>query len=473
MTNNYHHFIQQSFNFPQNDLSVSQDSLHFHGIPLIPLIEKYGTPLRLTYLPKISQQIQQAKNLFKQAFNKYAYKAKYYYCYCTKSAHFSFILNEALKNDIHLEISSDFDIDIVQQLYRQQKIDKNIFIICNGFKPRQYISRISTLINNGFVNTLPVIDNIEEFGFYQKYVRDNVSCNLGIRIAVEEEPTFEFYTSRLGVRYKDIVPFYQQKIRQDKRFNLRMLHFFISGGIKDDTYYWNELDKIVRLYCALHRQCPTLQQLNIGGGLPIHHALDDTLDYAHLINEIIRSIKTICAQNNVPVPDIFTEFGSFTVGESGAIIFKVLAEKQQNDREKWYMLNGSLITTLPDIWAIKQRFIVLPINAWNMPYQRISLGGITCDENDFYSADLHKNNLYLPIMPNRSLSKTQTQDSLYVGFFNIGAYQEALSGYGGIKHCLMPSPQHLLLHHDTANNLVVNRFSQHQQASSMLNFLGY
>jgi arginine decarboxylase len=74
-------------------------------------------------------------------------------------------------------------------------------------------------------------------------------------------------------------------------------------------------------------------------------------------------------------------------------------------------------------------------------------------------------------MPNKNLPKQQ--QSLYVGFFNVGAYQEALSGYGGIKHCLMPSPQHLLLSHDAQHNLVVNRFNQSQQASSMLNFLGY
>jgi hypothetical protein len=32
---------------------------------------------------------------------KNKYEAKYYYCYCTKSSHFEFIMND-FKNNIHL-----------------------------------------------------------------------------------------------------------------------------------------------------------------------------------------------------------------------------------------------------------------------------------------------------------------------------------------------------------------------------------
>ncbi len=47
---------------------------------------------------------------------KNKYEAKYYYCYCTKSSHFEFIMNEAFKNNIHIETSSAFDINIVENL---------------------------------------------------------------------------------------------------------------------------------------------------------------------------------------------------------------------------------------------------------------------------------------------------------------------------------------------------------------------
>ena len=36
-----------------------------------------------------------------------------------------------------------------------------------------------------------------------------------------------------------------------------------------------------------------------------------------MIEQIVENIKWICDKNNVQVPNIFTEFGSYTVGESG------------------------------------------------------------------------------------------------------------------------------------------------------------
>ena len=289
---------------------------------------------------------------------------------------------------------------------------------------------------------------------------------LGIRIASEEEPNFDFYTSRLGIRYSDIVKFYKDNIAKHPNFHLKMLHFFINTGIRDTAYYWNELSKCVKVYCELKAICPELDSLNIGGGLPNKTSLAMDFDYEYMVEEIINQIKVNCNAMGIEEPDIFTEFGSFTVGESGATIFKILDIKQQNDREKWYMIDNSFMTCLPDTWGLNQRFILLPINKWNDEYQRVFLGGLTCDSQDFYNADYHANAIFLPTIRSR-------RESLYIGFFHTGAYQEAISGYGGIKHCLQPSPKHILIDRDKEGHLVTRVFAEEQSAASMLKLLGY
>ena len=475
MTNRYIDLIEQTFD-PAEGFKVIDGCLYFHDVSLKALIDQYGTPLRITYLPKISSQIQKAKRLFQLAFEKHQYDKQYRYCFCTKSSHFSFVLEEALKNNIHIETSSNYDIDLLYNLYHQGKINKDTFIICNGFKPREYIRRISELINEGHHNVIPVIDNMEELNFYSKYLQTGTECKIGIRVAAEEEPTFEFYTSRLGVRYKDIIPFYENVVKKNERFKLKMLHFFINTGIKDETYYWNELVKLLQMYCDLKKVCPELSMLNIGGGLPIRYAFDSNIDYEYLISEIVNQIKETCQREGVDTPDIFTEFGNFTVGESGAIVFSVLAEKHQNDRESWYMLDGSLMTTLPDIYGIKQRFILLPVNKWKNPYQTVTIGGLSCDGNDFYSSKLHRNNLYLPCLNSGGKDSPvhDDEEKLYLGFFHVGAYQESLSGYGGIKHCLLPSPKHVLVQRNPdTDEISTQLFATEQNAASMLKILGY
>ncbi|MBR3800297.1 MAG: arginine decarboxylase, partial [Rikenellaceae bacterium] len=291
------------------------------------------------------------------------------------------------------------------------------------------------------------------------------SCKVGIRIASEEEPKFDFYTSRLGIRYNDIIDFYKQKIKHNKKFKLKMLHFFINTGIKDTAYYWNELRKCISVYCELKKVCPDLDSLNIGGGFPIKNSLNFEYEYEYLAEEIVAQIKHSCNENGVPEPNIFTEFGSFTVGESGAVLYSIVNQKQQNDREFWYMIDSSFITTLPDTWGIKQRYIMLAINNWDKEYQRVHLGGLTCDSEDYYNGESHTNAIFLP-----KLTENEPQ---YIGFFHTGAYQESLGGFGGIQHCLMPAPKHIIIDRDTNGEYYTRLFAKEQSYRSMMRILGY
>ena len=471
MSNNtYTDLVKQTFYFPQEGFHVEDGFLRFNGLDLKALIEKYGTPMKLTYLPKIGMQINKAKDMFAKAFKKHNYEGQYNYCYCTKSSHFSFIVEEALKHEIHLETSYAYDIEIINKLFEKKKITKDTFIICNGFKQRSYTSRIAKLLNTGFKNVIPVLDNKEELAYYKRSVK--TPFKLGIRVAAEEEPNFPFYTSRLGMRVKDILEFYVDQIEgYEDKFQLKMLHVFLNKGIKDDVYYWSELNKVVNLYCQLKKICPELDSINIGGGFPIKHSLGFDFDYQFMVNEIVANIKRACKKAKVQMPNIFTEFGSFTVGESMAHIYSVITQKEQNDREVWYMIDSSFITTLPDTWGIGEKFLMLPINKWQNEYHRVVLGGITCDSHDYYDSEEHINEVFLPKLTNGDVE--DDKQPLYLGFFHTGAYQDQISGYGGIKHCLIPSPKHIIVERDRTGKLVDWVYAKEQTAQSMLKILGY
>jgi len=440
------------------EFNVDNNELLFNNVPLMEIIKEHGTPLKLNYLPKIGEHIENANMFFKNAFKRHNYKGSYTYCYCTKSSHFSFVLEEALKHNVHLETSSSFDIPIIRELYRRGKVSKSTYILANGYKRPLYTQYLSELINEGF-NCIPILDNLREIEAYEKLVTAD-SMNLAIRIATDEEPNFAFYTSRLGIRYNDVTELYKEKIATNPRFKLKMLHFFINTGIKD-----SELTRFMFKYCEMKKICPDLDSIDIGGGLPIQTSLQTGFDYQQMIDEIIENIQWICNKNNVPVPHLFTEFGSYTVGESGAVIYEVIDKKLQNDKELWYMINGSFITQLPDSWGMNQKYIMLPINNWDSPYQKVNLGGLTCDSQDFYNSEMHSADLYMPIY--------EDDQPQYIGFFHTGAYQESLGGYGGIQHCLIPAPKHVLVDKDENGRIVTRVFANEQNSDSMLRILGF
>ena len=108
---------------------------------------------------------------------------------------------------------------------------------------------------------------------------------------------------------------------------------------------------------------------------------------------------------------------------------------------------------------------MLPINRWNDSYERVLLGGLTCDSDDYYNSEQHMNAIYLP--------KYNKDKPLYIGFFNTGAYQESIGGYGGLQHCLIPAPKHILVDKDAHGNISTQLFREQQKSEELLEILGY
>ncbi len=466
MKNSYKNLIHQSYSFPREGFDMQDGHLTFYGISLKKLIKKYGTPFRFIYLPKIAEQINKARELFNNAIKENSYGGKYNFCYCTKSNHFFHVINEALKHKVDLETSSSFDIDLILSLYKKGILDKGIKLIHNGYKTEDYLKKIKKLNELGFSNSIVILDSENELERLLE-IGSKTKFRIGLRMAVNEEAQSAYYTSRLGIPPAGITEFFKSKILNDKRVELKMLHFFVDSGIKDTPYFWGEFQKAVQLYIELKKESANLDSFNLGGGFPISNHLGFEYDYKYIVNEIIKNISKACNANKLPEPDLFTEFGKYTVGESGAIIFQVLEQKTQNDTETWYIIDNSLLNTIPDAWALQEKFILLPVNKWQNEYHRVHIGGISCDHTDYYNSEDLNQEVLLPSYSNND------KEPLYLGFFHTGAYQDAVSGYGGIKHCLIPSPRHIIIDRDKNGNITDTVYREEQSAEDMFNILGY
>lgn len=466
MNNSYKELIEQSYDFPQEGFELVNEVLQFNGVDLSKLIKKYGTPFRLTYLPKIRSQITKARTIFDSAIKKFNYSGRYEFCYCTKCCHFSHVVRTAMKENVSLETSSSFDIDLIERLFENHRIDEDRYIVHNGYKTTDYLKNIERLINLGFHHSVTIIDDIEEL---DKLDRLEVPepLKIGVRLSVEQEPSASYYTSRMGLNKQEILELVQQRIANNPRYELKMLHFFVDSGISDSLYYWGEFKKALDLYVALKGMSPELTALNIGGGFPIRNSLSFNYQYQAIADYIVEAIQSTCANEGIEEPNIYTEFGKFTVGESGAVIFEVLTQKQQNDTELWYIINNSLMNTIPDAWSLNEKFILLPINKWENAYKRINIGGISCDQNDYYNSGDLNQQILLPTY------EKSDSEPLYLGFFHTGAYQDSISGYGGIKHCLIPSPKQIVVDIDDDGNQKEVLYRDEQTVHTMLDILGY
>ncbi|MCD6190370.1 MAG: arginine decarboxylase, partial [Sulfurimonas sp.] len=105
-----------------------------------------------------------------------------------------------------------------------------------------------------------------------------------------------------------------------------------------------------------------------------------------------------------------------------------LQELQASLQER-YLINASIFQSLPDYWGLKQHFPVMPLhNLEKKPIRAASIWDITCDSDGEIGFDSEK-----PLFLHDVDLKTQ---EYFLGFFNIGAYQETL----GMNHNLFTHP---------------------------------
>jgi arginine decarboxylase len=104
-------------------------------------------------------------------------------------------------------------------------------------------------------------------------------------------------------------------------------------------------------------------------------------------------------------------------------------EQLQIKLQERYLINASVFQSLPDYWGLGQHFPVMPIHHLNTtPLRAASLWDITCDSDGEISFNPEKP-LYLHDV-------NIDEEDYFLGFFNVGAYQETL----GMNHNLFTHP---------------------------------
>jgi arginine decarboxylase len=104
-------------------------------------------------------------------------------------------------------------------------------------------------------------------------------------------------------------------------------------------------------------------------------------------------------------------------------------ELLQSKLQERYLINASIFQSLPDYWGLDQHFPIMPLHNLNTtPLRAASLWDITCDSDGEIGFNPQKP-LYLHDV-------NLDEEDYFLGFFNVGAYQETL----GMNHNLFTHP---------------------------------
>ena len=413
-------FNTQYFDFNKEGDLIIKEGHNIYNVRY--LAEKFGTSLEILMPFVIEERLEDFLDLTMALSKKVGYKGKFFYHYPMKVNQSKEIVMSIVGEGAHLETSSYNELWMVKKMLEQETFDPNIRILCSGPKTDKYINLIDELQHKG-VKIFPLIEGPKELKFlqYSKY-------NVGIRLnmPVKANSRWNKTIDQFGFSTKEI-------LQMDSFKSLKILHYHIGSQIEKLSDVIVPIKYALDVYFKLKEKNPSLDTLDIGGGMPIPYRRTKGYPVNKLMEKILELIKKESEKRELPHPNLICEWGRYIVAPAQISIFKVIDTKdilhKKSSAKKWYVIDGSLMNDLIDTWAIDQKWFVSPVNNrldGNMTDVWIS--GSSCDTDDIYTGIDGS-----VVLPDYSYNENEP---FYVVFFDTGAYQDALASH----HCMLSSP---------------------------------
>ncbi len=293
-----------------------------------------------------------------------------------------------LNNGI-VEVSSVNELKLVKKLGART-------ILCNGFKDEEYFNEIK---KHYYGRIIPIAESSEEL--------QKIEGEYGLRVNIN----FESKSSRFGQKSQNRFGISMGEILG---LNLKeqpaLLHCHIGSQITDDQ----ELITGLKIFFEFATKNFNPEFIDIGGGLPIQYYEKIGFDYERFFKNIKELTKDYTGK-------VIAEYGSFIVGPSQLTAVSVIDEKKV-ENTKWKIIDSSLFRIIPDKYLLKQEFQIYSSNAKNK--NTFMIGSKNCDSTDCCG----------PV----ELGEGK------ICFYPTGAYQNTLTGLGGMGLCGLPSPRILI-----------------------------
>jgi arginine decarboxylase len=221
--------------------------------------------------------------------------------------------------------------------------------------------------------------------------------------------------------------------------NLKILHYHIGSQIEKLSDVLVPIKYALDIYFKLKEKNPSLDTLDIGGGMPIPYTRTKGYPLDKLMEKILRLVKKESEKRELPHPNLICEWGRYIVAPAQITVFKVIDTKtilhKKSPAKKWYVIDGSFMNDLPDTWAINQKWSVSSVNnKKDNDLNEIWFAGSSCDSDDIYKG--RNGTISFP-----DFDIGNGDGSMYVAFYDTGAYQDPLSAH----HCMLSSPLKIIV----------------------------
>jgi arginine decarboxylase len=287
-------------------------------------------PVLVRFTDILKDRVTRLSDAFQKACVNNDYKGRYTPVYPIKVNQQRKVVEGILAADnIGLEAGSKPELLAIMALSNQG------VVVCNGYKDRAYIRLALIGLKMGLNLYLVIEKPLELELIIEEAARLNIKPQLGVRIRLSSISAGKWQNSggeksKFGLHAHEVLQLIERLKQAGLLDTLKLMHFHMGSQIANIHDIKVALKEVGQFYVELHRLGANVKIVDAGGGLGVdydgsHSRRESSINYSldEYAQNIVRSFADICAEKQVPQPDIITESGRALTAHHAVLITNV------------------------------------------------------------------------------------------------------------------------------------------------------
>lgn len=317
-----------------------------NGINLAGLTEELlaadlAYPILVRFPDILKHRIQSLCKAFSQAVRKFKYTGNFTGVYPIKVNQQRRVVEEIVRhggNQVGLEAGSKPELMAVLGL-----LQRNSVVVCNGYKDKDYIRLALIGIQLGH-DVHIVVDKLSEVDLIlEESANMGIEPKIGVRVRLATTASGKWMNtsgakSKFGLSAGQVLQMVEKLRAADKLELLQLLHFNLGSQIANIHDIRRGIQECARYYVELRRLGVNICTFNVGGGLAVDYEGTSSVSACSMnytiqeyANSIVHTLTEICAEAQVPHPNIITESGRAMTAHHAMLITNVIDIEQVTD----------------------------------------------------------------------------------------------------------------------------------------------
>jgi arginine decarboxylase len=284
----------------------------------------------------LKQRARSIYNSFEKAFAECEYQGSYTLTYPVKVNQQRQVVESVKRaangHGIGLEVGSKPELLAVLAIHDLP----NGLLLCNGYKDFQFIELALMASKLGL---RPII-TVEQFYELDTILRASEALGVVPEIGLRMNPSNRGAgrwagsageNAKFGLALYEIIEAVKQLQARGMAHCIKLLHFHMGSQITAISAIKKTMKEAARVYTELARLCPSIEFLDVGGGLGVDYDgsrtnFESSMNYTtdQYARDVVWEITTACAQADVPHPNIITESGRALTAHHAVLVTEVM-----------------------------------------------------------------------------------------------------------------------------------------------------